>query len=69
MAQMNIFTEQKQTLGYREQTCCWGGGGGSEMDWEFGVTRCKLLHLDWISTGNFIQSLMMEHDGKYYEKK
>ena len=32
-------------------------------DWEFGVGRCKLLHLEWInnkvllySTGNYIQS-------------
>ena len=21
----------------------------SGMDWEFGVSRCKLLHLEWIS--------------------
>ena len=43
---------------------------GSGMDWESGVGRCKLLHLEWISneillysTGNYIQSLVMEHDG------
>jgi len=24
-------------------------GGGSGMDWEFGVSRCKLLYLKWIS--------------------
>ena len=36
-----------------------GEGGGGGMDWEFGVGRCKLLHLEWInnkvlmySTGN-----------------
>ena len=41
------------------------------MDWEFEVSRCKLLHLEWISnevllysTGNSIQSLGIEHDGK-----
>ena len=41
------------------------------MDWEFGVSRCKLLHLEWISTevlpystGNSIQSLEREHDGR-----
>ena len=46
------------------------------MDWEFGVGRCKLLHLEWISnevllynTGNYIQSFVMEHDGRYYEEK
>ena len=46
-------------------------GGGSGMDWESGVSRCKLLHLEWISnevllysTGNSIQSLGIEHDGR-----
>ena len=45
-------------------------------DWEFGVSRCKLLHLEWMSNKvllysieNYIQSLVMEHDGRYYEKK
>ena len=40
-----------------------GKGGGSGMDGEFGVSRCKLPHLEWInnkvlldSTGNHIQS-------------
>ena len=35
-----------------------------------GVSRCKLIHLEWISceillcsTGNYIPSLVMEHDG------
>ena len=54
-----------------EQICgCQGEEGrGRGMDWEFGVSRCKLLPLEWISneillysTGNYIQSLMMEHD-------
>ena len=40
---MNLSTEQKQIHGLGEKTCgC--GGGGSGMDWEFGVIRCKLLH-------------------------
>ena len=37
------------------------------MDWEFGVSRCKLFHLEWISnevllysTGNSIPSLGTE---------
>ena len=40
------------------------------MDWEFGVHRFKLLHIEWISneillysTGTYIQSLGIEHDG------
>ena len=49
MAQMNLSTEKKQTHGLREKTCgCQEGGGGSGMDWEFGVSRCNLLHLKWI---------------------
>ena len=46
-------------------------GRGSGMDGEFGVDRCKLLHLEWISSGalpystwNYIQSLGVEHDGR-----
>ena len=45
------------------------------MDWESGDNRCKLLPLGQISnevllysTGNYVQSLMMEHDGKLWEK-
>ena len=45
---MNLSTGETQ--GHGEQTCgCQGGGGGSGMDWEFGVNRCKLLSLEWIS--------------------
>ena len=46
------------------------------MDLEFGVSRCKLLPLEWISTeillcstGNSIQSLVKEHDGGEWQKK
>ena len=57
------------------QTCgCQGRGSG--MDWEFEDGRCKQLHLEQISnevllyrTGNYIQSLGIEHDGRQYEKK
>ena len=59
----------------REQVYgCQGGGNG--MDWEFGVSTFKLLHLGCVSnevllynTGNYIQSLAAEHNGNYYEKK
>ena len=46
MTQVNLSTEQKQTHRNGEQTCgCQRGEGGSEMDGEFGVSRCKLLYL------------------------
>ena len=55
---MNISTKEN----HGEQICgCQEGGGGGEMDWEFGANRCKLLPLEWISndilrysTGNYI---------------
>ena len=63
MAQMSLSTEKKQIHGLGEQTCgCWRGGRANGMDWEFGVNRCKLLHLEWISneillysTGNYMK--------------
>ena len=42
----------KQTHRHGKETCgCQGrgGGGGSGIDWKFGISRCKLLHLEWIS--------------------
>ena len=50
-----------------------GEGRGSGMTREFGVSRCKPLHLEWIknkallySTGNYTQSPGTDHDGKEY---
>ena len=41
---------RKETHGLGEQTCgCQGAGGGSGMDWQFGVNRCGLLPLERIS--------------------
>ena len=68
MAQMKHSTEENH--GLWEQTCgCQGEGGGSGMDWEFGVNRCKVLPLEWISseillysTGNYVWLFMMEHE-------
>ena len=70
---MNLVLKQKQTHRHREQTCgCQGGG----MDWEFGISGCKLLYIEWInnkvllySTGNYIQYHVISHNGKEYEKE
>ena len=42
-------TEAKtQTRRHKEQTCgCQTGWGGGEVDWESGISRCKLLHTAW----------------------
>ena len=48
-----------------------GERGGSRMGGEFGFSKWKLLHLEWISnevllhsTGKYIQSLGREDDGR-----
>ena len=52
-----------------------GAGGGGGMEWDFGVSRCKLLHIEWInnkvllySSGNYIQYPKINHNGKEYLK-
>ena len=76
MAQMNLSTNQKQTHRHREQTCGCQGGDGGGMEWEFGLSRCKLLHIEWIndnvllySTGNYTQYPGINHNGKQYKKE
>ena len=68
---MNLSTKQKQSHRHRGQTC---GCQEEEMDWLFGVSRCKLLHLEWInnkvliySKGNYIQSPGINHNEKQYK--
>ena len=70
---MNLSTKQKQTQRHREQTVV-AEGRGKGVDWEFAVSRCKPLHLEWrinkvlllYSGGNYIQSPKMDHDEKKY---
>ena len=47
-----------------------GEEGGSGMDWDLGVSKCKLLHLEWMgnelllySTRNSVQSLGIDMIG------
>ena len=50
MAQMNLFTKQKQTHRHREQTVVAGvGEGGGGKDWEFGISRCKVIYIGLIN--------------------
>ena len=45
---VNLSTKQKQT--HTENRLVAKEEGGSRgTDWEFGVRRCKFLHLEWIS--------------------
>ena len=50
-----------------------GDGGGK--DWEFGISRCKVLYIEWThnkvplnSTEIYTQYPMINHNGKEYEK-
>ena len=43
MTQMNLSTIEKETHGQTEQT------RGGEGEWEAGVSRCKLLYMEWIN--------------------
>ena len=68
---MNI-TKRKQTHRCREQTVVAKGEkfeGG--MEWEVGISRCKLLYIEWIhnkvllySTENYVQYSMINRNGK-----
>jgi len=60
---MSLSTKHEQTHTHKEQTSGGQGGGGRKRNGlEFGIGRCKLLHLEWInnkvlmySTGIYIQ--------------
>ena len=65
---MNLSTKQKQTHRHREQTCgCQRGW----MDWEFRISRCKLLYIGWINNKVLLLGtifyIVINHNGKEYE--
>ena len=68
--------EQKQTHRHRDRFVVGKGEGDrGGMNWEFGISRCKLLYIEWTnnkvllcSTGNYIQYPVINHNGKEYEK-
>ena len=54
MAQMSLFTKQKQTHGHREQACGCQGVGDCQGGWERGevggwVSRCKPLYIEQLN--------------------
>ena len=49
---------------------------GGEKDWKFGISRCKLVYIRWISSkvllysaGNYICYPVINHNGKSVKKK
>ena len=76
----NELIYETETDSQTQRTDLWlprgkqGGEGG--MDWEFGVSRGKVLYVDWInnkvllhSTRNYIQYPVINHKGKEHEKE
>ena len=45
---------------------CQGTGAGEGMEWEVGVGRCKLLHVEWIN--NKILLYNREPHSIFYDK-
>ena len=65
---MEYDTNETETDSHREQTVvAKGEGAGRGMDWEFGISRCKLLHIEWINkvplnnTGNYMEENMKKN--------
>ena len=69
--------KKKKLKRKKERTDLWlpRGRRGGGVDWEFGVSRCKLLHIEWInnkvllySTKNYIQYPEINHKEKNIKK-
>ena len=63
---------------HTQRTDLWlpkGRGGEGRVDWESGVSRCKLVYSGWINkvllynTGHYSHYLVINHNGKEYEKE
>ena len=78
MTQKDLFTKQSD----RHRVCenrlviARGRGSAEGMEWECGVSRCKLVYGRWInsnvllySTANYIQYPVINHSGKEYAKE
>ena len=77
MAPMNLSREQTWRTDMENRLVFAKGQGRQAVgiDGEFRVRRYKLLHFEWISkevllysTGNPIQSLGINHDGRSHKK-
>ena len=70
--QMNLFMKHTTHHSLAVAKADQGGGG---LDWEFGISRGRVLYIEWVSntarlysTGNHIQYSITNHNGKEHEK-
>ena len=75
MTQMKLSVKQNRLTDI-ENRCMTPEGVGEEMEWEFGVRRCKVVNIEMInnkvplySTGNHIQYPVKNHNRKGYQKE
>ena len=69
---MNLSTQQKTDSKTRYQTCGWQGGeSGGGIEWEFRISRCNLLGVEWINNNvllhgprNYIKYSVINYPGK-----
>ena len=74
MTQMNLSMTQNKIRDIENRlVIAKVEGGGRGKTWKFGISRCKLVYIEWInnklllySTGNYIQYPMMSHNRKEY---
>ena len=70
-----LFAEDVAKILCKGPVVAKGLGGGGGMDWEFGISRCKLLYIEWInkvplySTGNYIQYPVINPSGREYKEE
>ena len=75
MTQMSLCTKQKHTDLENRLVVSKCKRGRDRMKWEFRVSRCKLLCMEWrgkilqYSTGNTIQCPVINHNGKECKKE
>ena len=70
MRQMNLLQNRNRLMDIENRCGCQGGSRGREgTAWGFGISRCKLLSIEWInnkfllySTGNYIQYPVINHE-------
>ena len=74
MTQKNLSAKQNRLTDIESFPRGKRSGGG--RDWEFRISRCKLLYIEWInnkvllySTRKYTQYPVIKHNGKEYENK
>ena len=75
----NELIYETETDSQTQKTDLWlpkGRRREGGMDWEFGISRYKLLYIEWVnhkvllhSTGIYIHYPVINHSGKEYEKE